>query len=101
MARHVVRPTLAAVREVLPLGQQSLVQLAGEQRDAVHPGVVAKPVTGHADLAAATGAQQGLIEIGPGLDGRFLPAGVAVPMGTTRASRGSRHESVKQEVRLY
>jgi hypothetical protein len=41
------------------------VQLAGEQRDAGHPGLVAEPVAGHAGLAAATGPQHRLIEIGP------------------------------------
>jgi hypothetical protein len=72
----VVSPTLTAVSEVLALSHQSLVQLAGEQRDAVRAGVVAKPVTGHADLAAAAGAQHGLIEIGPGLDGRLNGPGI-------------------------
>jgi hypothetical protein len=47
------------------MGQQALVQLAGEHRDAVHSGVVAKPVAGKADLAAAAGHQHLLIEIGP------------------------------------
>ena len=65
LARHVVSPTLAAAGEVLPMGQQALVQLTGEHRDAVHPGVVAKPVAGQTDLAAAAGHQHLLIEIGP------------------------------------
>jgi hypothetical protein len=47
------------------MGQQALLQLAGEHRDAVRPGVVAKPMTGHADLAAAARHQHLLIEIGP------------------------------------
>jgi hypothetical protein len=47
------------------MGQQSLVQLASEHRDAVHPGVVAEEVAGEADLAAATGHQHLLIEVGP------------------------------------
>ena len=42
--------------------------MAGELRDAVHPGVVPEPVAGHADLAAAGPEQHGLIEIGPVLD---------------------------------
>ena len=37
---HVVGPALAAAGEVLAMGDQTLVQLAGEQRDAVHPCVV-------------------------------------------------------------
>jgi len=47
------------------MGQQALMQLTGEHRDAVHPGVVAEEVAGKADLAAATGDQHLLIEIGP------------------------------------
>jgi hypothetical protein len=47
--------------------------LAGEQRDAVHPGVVPKPVAGHADLAAAGLEQHHLIEVGPLLDRGFKP----------------------------
>ena len=53
------------------MGQQSLVQLAGEQRDAVHPGVVPEPVAGEADIATAAGAQHRLVEIGPLLNGRM------------------------------
>jgi hypothetical protein len=41
------------------------VQLAGEQRNAVHSGVVAEEVAGEANLAAAAGHQHLLIEIGP------------------------------------
>ena len=37
---HVVGPALAAACQVLAMGDQPLVQLTGEQRDAVHPGVV-------------------------------------------------------------
>jgi hypothetical protein len=47
------------------MGQQSLVQLAGEQGDAAHPRVVPEEVAGEADLAAAAGHQYLLIEIGP------------------------------------
>ena len=49
------------------MGNQALVQLAGEQRDALRPGVMLKPVAGHADLAAAAGAQHVLLEVRPGL----------------------------------
>ena len=55
---HVVGPALAA---------------AGEHRDAVHPGVVPKPVAGHADLAAAGLEQHRLIEVGPLLDREIKP----------------------------
>jgi hypothetical protein len=47
------------------MGQQALVQLAGEQGNAVHPGVVTEEVAGEAELAAAAGHQHLLIEIGP------------------------------------
>jgi len=70
---HVIRPALAAAGEVLAMGDQALVKLAGEQWDAVHPGVVAKPVAGHADLAAAGFQQGALIEVRPLLDRSFEP----------------------------
>ena len=57
------------------MGDQPLVQLAGERRDAVHPGVLAEPVAGHAALAAAGPEQHGLIEIGPVLNWSFKPRG--------------------------
>jgi hypothetical protein len=46
-------PAAAAVGEVLAVGNQPLVQVAGEQRDAVGAGVMAEEVAAHADLAAA------------------------------------------------
>ena len=46
------------------MGQQALVQLAGEQGDAAHPRVVPEEVAGEADLAAAAGHQHLLIEVG-------------------------------------
>jgi len=51
------------------MDQQALMQLAGEHRDAVHPDVVAEPMTGEADLASAAALQDFFIEIGPLLDG--------------------------------
>jgi len=62
---HVVGPALAAAGEVLAVGDQALVQLAGQQRDAVHPRMVLKPVAGHADLAAPGGHQNLLIQEWP------------------------------------
>jgi hypothetical protein len=44
-----------------PVGQQAPVELTGEQRDAVHPGVLAEPVAGEADFAAAAGHQHLLV----------------------------------------
>jgi len=53
------------VGEVLPLDDQPLMELAGEQGNAVHPGVVADEMAGEADLLAAACHQHLLIEIGP------------------------------------
>jgi hypothetical protein len=68
LSHHVVGPALAAVGEVLPPGDEALVELAGEQGDAVHPGVMAEQVAGHADLAAAGRQQHLLVQVGPLLD---------------------------------
>jgi len=54
------------------MGDQPLVQVAGQQRDVVGPWVLAEEMAGQADLAAAAGAEQLLIEPGPVLD--RLPA---------------------------
>ena len=64
--------------EVLSLVDQALVQVAGEQRNAIGPRVVAKEMAGHADLVAAAGVEQLLIEPRPGLNrlrGRGLQPG--------------------------
>jgi hypothetical protein len=50
------------------MGDQALVQVAGEHRDAVGASVVAEEVAGHAHLAAAAAEQHRLIEPGPVLD---------------------------------
>ncbi len=50
------------------MGDQPLVQLAGEQGDAVDAGVVVKPVAGHADLAAAGLEKDSFIEVGTRFD---------------------------------
>ena len=42
LACHVFCPALAAADQVLAMGDQALVQLAGEHRDAVHSRVVPK-----------------------------------------------------------
>ena len=70
---HVISPTLAAAGQVLAVGDQPLIELTGEHRDAVHPGVMPEPVAGHADLAAAGLEQQCLIEVGPLLYRGFKP----------------------------
>ena len=68
MAVQVFCPAAVAVGEVLAVGDQALVQVAGEQRDAVGARVVPEELTGHADLTAAAGAEHRLIEPGPVLD---------------------------------
>ena len=68
MVVQVFCPAAAAVGEVLAMGDQALVQVAGEQRDAVSARVMPEEVAGHADLAAAAGAENVLIEPGPVLD---------------------------------
>jgi hypothetical protein len=65
MAVQVFCPTAAAGGEVLAMGDQALVQVAGEQRDAVGARVVPEEVAGHADLTAAAGAEHVLIEPRP------------------------------------
>ena len=72
---HGVGPPLAAAGQVLAMGDQALVQLAGEHRNAVHPGVVPEPVAGHADLAAMGLKQGAFIEVGPLIDRGFEPGG--------------------------
>ena len=75
LADHVVSPALAAAGEVLAVGDQALVEVTGEHRDAVHARVVSEPVTGHADLAAAGLEQGALIEVGPVFDQGFESGG--------------------------
>jgi hypothetical protein len=70
---------------MLPLGDQPLVQLAGEQRDAVRPGVVAKEVASEANLAAAAALQDFLIEVRPLL--YWLLTGSLGPAATNRRHR--------------
>jgi hypothetical protein len=53
----------AAVGEVVAVADQTLMQLAGEQGDAVHASVVTKPVAGDAHLPMMDGEQHLLIEI--------------------------------------
>jgi len=68
MAVQVLGPAAAAMGEVLTMGDQPLVQVAGEQWDAVGARVMSEEVAGHADLAAAAGAAHVMIEPGPVLD---------------------------------
>jgi hypothetical protein len=84
LAGHVVGPALAAAGEVLAVGDQALVQLAGEQRDAVHAGLVLEPVAGHADLAAPGLHQHLLVEERPLLSREIDPIGWPYRAGTMK-----------------
>ena len=57
------------------MGDQALMKVAGEQRDALGPMVVTEEVAGHADLPAPAGAQHALIQPWPVLD-LFLAGGL-------------------------
>ena len=74
--------------EVITVADQPLVQLAGEQGDAVDASVVAEPMAGHADLAATAGFQDLLIEVGPGIDGDLAGGGDAIQGKGWNAGRG-------------
>lgn len=65
LAGQVLHPAAAAVGEVLSVVDQALVQVAGEQRNAIGPRVVAKEMAGHADLVAAAGVELLLIKPRP------------------------------------
>ena len=80
MAVQVFCPAAAAVGEVLTMGDQPLVQVAGEQRYAVGAGVVPEEMAGDAGLVAAAGAEQVLIEPGPLLD-RLAAGGLQTSEG--------------------
>ncbi len=82
LASHVIGPALAAAGEVLAVGDQALVQLAGEHRDAVHPRVMPEPVAGHADLAVAALHDHVAVEIRPFLNRGFNPSGQGRRPGT-------------------
>ena len=73
MAVQVLGPAAAAMGEVLAMGDQSLMQMAGEQRDALGPWLMPEEVAGHADLAAAVLEQHGLIEVRPLLHWEIEP----------------------------
>jgi len=68
LAAQVLHPTAAAAGEVLPMGDQPLVQVAGEQGDGVGAWVMAEEMAGHANLMAAARAEHLLIQPGPVLD---------------------------------
>lgn len=57
------------------MGDQPMMQMAGELGNAVRPWVLPEEVAGHAGLPAAAGAQDRLVEPGPLLD-RLLAGGL-------------------------
>ena len=59
-----LHPALVAAGQVLAQCDQTLMNLTGEQRDAVHTGVLTKSIAGYADLAAAGLEQDTFVEIG-------------------------------------
>jgi hypothetical protein len=79
---------------MLAMGDQPLVQLAGEHLDAVHPGVVPKPMAGHADLATAGFQQHNLIKVGPRLDRGIKP-------GIQRCGPGERGTHEQLQIRTF
>jgi hypothetical protein len=79
------------------MGQQALVQLAGEHRDAVHPGVMAEEVAGHADLAAAAGHQHLLIKVVPLLVAAIVRRWVGGQPCASGAGWGSSHDNTSME----
>jgi len=75
LAVKILRPATASMGEVVAMGDQPLVQMAGQLRDAVGARMVPEEVAGHADLPATAGAKDRLIEPGPLLD-RLLAGGL-------------------------
>jgi len=79
--------------DVLPVGDQALVELTREQGDAVGSWVMAEKVAGEADLPAAAGHQNGLIQPGPLLDG--------LKAGGLQTGKRNGHHGQAGEVHLY
>ena len=79
------------------MGQQALVQLAGEHRDAVRPGVVAEEGAAHADLVAAAGHQHLFIEVGPLLVATIVRRWAGHRPGASGAGWGSSHGNTSTE----
>ena len=79
--------------EVVAMGDQALMQMASEQRDALRPRVMPEEMAGHADLAAAAGAEHRLIQPGPVLD--------LLLVGRLQAGERDRHHDDHRGVHLY
>jgi len=82
---------------VLTLADQALMQLAAEQGDAARAGVMAKPVAGHADLAAAAGPEQFGWQVRPAL----ALSAHRHQRGPLRLRVSLRHVGQPQCVRMY
>jgi len=72
---QILRPAAAAMGEVVAMGHQPLMQMAGQLGDAVGPWVMPEEVAGHADLPAAGFHQGALIEVRPLFDRGFESGG--------------------------
>ena len=81
------------------MANQPLVQLAGEQGDAIDASVVSEPVAGHADLAATAGPQDLLVEVGPSVDGDL--AGGRITAWGEKFEEGRDHGLLITEIRPY
>ena len=93
MAVQVFCPAAAAVGEMLAMGNQALVKVAGKQRDAIRAGMVPEEMTSHADLAATACAEHVLIEPGPVFD--------RINTGELQTGEGDRHHGDSWGVHLY
>jgi len=81
------------------MADQPLMQLAGEQGNAIDASVVAEPMAGHAHLAATAGFQDLLIEVGPSVDGDLAGGGIAAQ--GTGCNAGRVHSRHLVEAYLY
>jgi hypothetical protein len=80
------------------VGEEHLVQLAGEHGDAVHAAVLPEPVAGHAEFVAAASHQDGLIEEVPHVDELIQRAGG--PADTSKAELSGRPLPVRGQSRI-
>ena len=62
LAVQILRPAVAAMGEVIAMGDQALMQMAGQLRNALGPRVVPEEVAGHTDFSATAAAQHRPIE---------------------------------------
>ena len=89
----------ATVGEVIAMADQTLMQLAGEQGDALHTSVVAEPIAGDAHLATTAGFQDLFVEVGPSVDGDL--AGGRITAWGEKFEEGRDHGLLFTEIRPY